>query len=72
MSNKIAELNNEAELNVDRRAHNVSQYTLYGDFEYVPIQKDRQEKIQNAFNEIHRICQPTFSQLRQQDNKAEL
>ncbi|KRX05305.1 hypothetical protein PPERSA_00606 [Pseudocohnilembus persalinus] len=72
MTDKVSELTDQARTNLDRRFHNMTQYTLYGDFEYVPIQKDRQEKIKLAFQEIDRVCKPTLAQLRQQDNIAEL
>ncbi len=50
----------------------MSEYSIYGDYDYVPIQEDRRLQMEGALKDIHDICKPTVSKLRNQDVIAEI
>lgn len=56
----------------DKQKFFPSQFRVFGDYSFVPVQEDRKEEIKKAIQNINDIARPTFSALRYKSNKQEL
>lgn len=72
MSDPIAELNLEAVQNIARMPHKTEPLTLFGEYNFIPIPLNRQEKIQASLTEINRIVNPTVRKLENPANIMEI
>eukprot|EP01015_Nassula_variabilis_P001408 TRINITY_DN1075_c0_g2_i11.p1 TRINITY_DN1075_c0_g2~~TRINITY_DN1075_c0_g2_i11.p1 ORF type:complete len:150 (-),score=32.38 TRINITY_DN1075_c0_g2_i11:116-565(-) len=59
-------------LNPERTKMRYEKFPVYGAYNYVPIQPQKQDEINEAFREINTIATPTLKQIKNRANLAEI
>ncbi|KAL4494465.1 hypothetical protein ABPG72_019875 [Tetrahymena utriculariae] len=68
----IQKINYEATVNMGRQDLITREYTFYSDYEFIPIQEDRKQQMEDALNNLHKIIHPTVTQLKKKANVQEI
>lgn len=72
MSDPITKYDKEATENHQKKEFHTRNHTFYGQYEFVPIQKDKQREIEEAFDRINKLVAPTTAKLNSVHNVAEI
>lgn len=74
MSDPITKINEDALQNLhwDKIQRITSQFKIFGDYNFTPIEDDKKALIQQAVSNINDICRPTLKALRYKSNRQEL
>lgn len=68
----ITLINEESANNFRLQDVKMQNYTLYGEYDYIPVPLEKRKIIDEAVNEINTIVKPTISRLDNDLNRAEI
>ena len=68
----ITILNEEATQNLNTQDLHIQDYTVYGEYEFIPIPAHKQQEMREALTDLNNAMLPTLSQIRQKDNIMEI